>query len=72
MVNAVAPGPIETELFRKAQPVGSIEEQRVLQNIPLKRIGKSDEIAATIAFLLSDGADFITGQTICVDGGGSL
>ena len=72
MVNAVAPGPIETELFRKAQPVGSMEEQRVLQNIPLNRIGKPSEIADTIAFLLSDGADFITGQTICVDGGGSL
>jgi NAD(P)-dependent dehydrogenase (short-subunit alcohol dehydrogenase family) len=71
-VNAVAPGPIETELFRKTRPVGSLEEKKVLESIPLGRLGRPQEIAATIAFLLSEDAAFITGQTICVDGGGSL
>lgn len=71
-VNSVAPGPTETELFRKSHPVGSDAEKDVLATIPLGRIGQPQEIAATIKFLLSEDAGFITGQNICVDGGGSL
>ncbi len=71
-VNAIAPGPIDTELFRKSRPVGSEEERAVLASIPIGRVGKPEEIAAAIEFLLSDGAAFITGQTICVDGGASV
>ena len=71
-VNSVAPGPIETELFRVATPVGSEAEARWLSLIPMRRLGKPGEIAATIAFLLSEEASFITGQTIFVDGGGSI
>lgn len=71
-VNSVAPGPTETELFRKSHPVGSDAEKDVLATIPLGRIGRPQEIAATIKFLLSEDAGFITGQNICVDGGGSL
>ncbi|SDE74353.1 NAD(P)-dependent dehydrogenase, short-chain alcohol dehydrogenase family [Massilia sp. PDC64] len=70
-VNAVAPGPIETEMFRQNTPVGSEAEQRFLSVIPMRRLGKPEEIAATIAFLLSDDAAYITGQTLFVDGGGS-
>lgn len=71
-VNAVAPGATETELFRQKHKAGSEEEKHVLASIPLGRIGKPKEIAATIAFFLSEDAAFITGQTLHVDGGGSL
>lgn len=71
-VNAIAPGPIETELFRQKHALGSVEEQNILTAIPMKRIGSPKEIAAAILFLLSDDAGFITGQTLHVDGGSSL
>ncbi len=71
-VNAVAPGPIETPAFRSIRPIGSKEEKELLDQIPMGRVGKPKEVAATIEFLLSEDAGFITGQTLCVDGGGSL
>jgi len=71
-VNGVAPGPVETELFRENTPAGSEAEQRFLSLIPMRRLGKPDEIAAAIAFLLSEEASYITGQTLFVDGGGSI
>ncbi len=65
-VNAVAPGVIETdmsaEVMRRAK-------EMVMNHIPLKRLGKSEEIAKTVVFLASDDASYITGQVICVDGG---
>lgn len=70
-VNAVAPGPTETELFRANNPPGSAGEKRYLRGVPMKRFGKPDEIAATIAFLMSEDAAFMTGQTLYVDGGAS-
>ncbi len=71
-VNAVAPGPTETELFRENNQPGSEGEARYLAAIPVGRFGQPEELAATIAFLLSDDAAFITGQTIRVDGGSSI
>ncbi|WP_197063345.1 MULTISPECIES: SDR family oxidoreductase [Pantoea] len=71
-VNAVAPGPTETELFRANNPPGSSGEARYLKSVPMNRFGKPDEIAATIAFLLSEDAAFMTGQTLYVDGGASI
>ena len=71
-VNAVSPGPTETELFRANNAPGSDGERRYLSGVPMGRFGQPDEIAAAIAFLLSDDAGFITGQTLHVDGGSSV
>ncbi|SAL83501.1 short chain dehydrogenase [Caballeronia choica] len=71
-VNAVAPGPTETVLFRANNPPGSEGEQRYLSAVPMGRFGQPHEIAATIEFLLSDAAAFMTGQTLYVDGGASI
>ncbi|WP_300720274.1 SDR family oxidoreductase [Pseudomonas sp.] len=71
-VNAVAPGPTETELFRHNNPVGSAGEARYLAGVPMGRFGQPAEIAAAIAFLLSENSGYITGQNLFVDGGASV
>ena len=71
-VNAVAPGPTETELFRANNPPGSPGETRYLAGVPMGRFGRPEEIAAAITFLMSDGAAFMTGQPRYGDGGASI
>lgn len=71
-VNAVAPGPVETELFREINPVGSEGERRYLAAVPMGRLGRPAEIGAAVAFLMSEEAGFLTGQTLFVDGGASI
>lgn len=71
-VNAVAPGPIATELFNTNNPPGSESRQRYINGIPMARTGEPREVAEANAFLLSDAAAFITGQTLYVDGGSSI
>jgi NAD(P)-dependent dehydrogenase (short-subunit alcohol dehydrogenase family) len=66
------PLPTETELFRANNPPGSDGEERYLKGVPMKRLGRPEEIAAAIAFLAGEKAGFITGQTLFVDGGASL
>lgn len=65
-VNAVCPGAIETPIFDK---VDSELKQRLINTIPMGRIGEPEEIASYIVWLTSDDASFITGTTIAVDGG---
>ncbi|MCA2262348.1 short-chain dehydrogenase [Mycobacterium marseillense] len=71
-VNAVAPGPIETEMYRELSPAGSERDARLLQAIPLRRLGTPREIAHAICALLHEDAGYITGQIIRADGGGSI
>jgi len=71
-VNAVSPGPTETELFSTNNPPGSESRRRYAENVPMKRIAPPQEIAAAIVFLLSEEASFITGQNLYVDGGSSV
>jgi 3-oxoacyl-[acyl-carrier protein] reductase len=65
-VNAIAPGYISTDMTNALTE----EIQKSIQDkIPLKRVGTPEEIAAAVAFLASPEAGYITGQTLCVDGG---
>ncbi len=74
-VNAVAPGWIETEMTKEAaERVGMTMEEmkeRFAKNIPLRRFGRVDDIANVIAFLVSDDASYVSGETIYVAGGPS-
>jgi NAD(P)-dependent dehydrogenase (short-subunit alcohol dehydrogenase family) len=69
LINCVAPGTI-LSTGMKNYPPGTVEA--AWRQIPLKRLGTSEEIAWAVAYLLSPAGDFITGETIKVDGGGSL
>lgn len=71
-VNAVAPGPVETALFRENTPAGSDAEKLFLSLIPMRRLGQPDEVAAAVSYLASEAAGYVTGQTLFVDGGGSI
>ncbi|CBL46057.1 Short-chain dehydrogenase/reductase SDR superfamily [gamma proteobacterium HdN1] len=62
-VNCVAPGLIETDM------VAELPADRLIQEIPAQRIGKPEEVAATVSFLMSEGAAYITRQVIAVNGG---
>jgi len=68
-VNAVAPGMIETDM---SQVVRGIAGDQIKGAIPLKRIGKPEDVARVVAFLASDEAAYVTGQVLRVDGGLSL
>ena len=71
-VNAIAPGPIETELLRANNPKGSEAEAAYLKLVPMHRFGEPREVAATIEFMLGEDSGYMTGQTLHVDGGASV
>ncbi|MEX1140908.1 MAG: SDR family oxidoreductase [Thermoleophilaceae bacterium] len=71
-VNAVAPGPIDTQMVRAAEALGEIGDrfvQGMIASTEMRRLGEPDEVAATIAYLASDDASYVTGETIGVSGG---
>jgi len=65
-VNAIAPGAIETDILKNDTPG---QRRKRLEQIPLGRVGQPEEIAEVVAFLASDKASYITGETINVSGG---
>jgi len=71
-VNAIAPGPIETESFRVSNPAGDAHTIALKNAIPVGRMGTPEEIAHAISYLLHDLSAFITGQTLHIDGGLSI
>lgn len=71
-VNAIAPGPIATELFRQSNPEGAPRTQRILDSIVVKRMGTPEDVARAALFFLSPDNGFVTGQVLYVCGGTTL
>ena len=68
-VNSVAPGFIQSNMTDK---LNDDQKNTILERIPMKKLGSPLDIAKTVGFLCSDNADYITGQTIHVNGGLAL
>jgi len=68
-VNAIGPGTIATQMAREAVLGDEASRRKILSRTPLRRLGEPEEIASVAAFLASDDASYLTGQTIYPDGG---
>ena len=68
-VNAIGPGPIATELFTSGNPPNAPKTIKIIENIPVKRMGQPEDIAHAAAYLIDDRSSFTTGQTLYVCGG---
>lgn len=68
-VNAVAPGYVDTGVFRQGVEQGTLSLDTILSRIPAKRLADASEIAAAVSFLVSDQSRYMNGQTLYVDGG---
>lgn len=71
-VNAVAPGPIVTDMLTKVVPEDSDKARQIAASVPVKRLGLPDDVSRAVMFLLSPDNGFVTGQCIFVCGGASL
>lgn len=68
-VNAVAPGTVETDAIRDAIEKGLMDPERYVAWVPAGRLGAADEVANAVVYLASEGAAYVTGHTLVVDGG---
>jgi len=68
-VNAIAPGPIETEFFRSVNDPSDPRTQSLLSSIPIKRMGRPEDVANAVAYFADERTGFVTGQTHFVCGG---
>jgi NAD(P)-dependent dehydrogenase (short-subunit alcohol dehydrogenase family) len=68
-VNAIGPGPVDTELFRAANPPDSPVTRQIREGIPVGRLGTPEDIAHAVNFFLDAKAGFVTGQTLYACGG---
>jgi 3-oxoacyl-[acyl-carrier protein] reductase len=71
-VNAIAPGPIRTELFECANPPDNPRTRQIVDAIPMGRLGEPDDVANAVAFFLDQRSEFVTGQVLYVCGGVTL
>ncbi|HEY6820998.1 MAG TPA: SDR family oxidoreductase [Burkholderiales bacterium] len=71
-VNVVAPGPVKTANFHGIVPEGSAQVEKVIQAIPVKRLGQPEDVARAVMFFAAREAGFITGQVLYVCGGTSV
>ncbi|MGL3104587.1 SDR family oxidoreductase [Bradyrhizobium sp. BR 1432] len=67
--NAVGPGPIQTELFDRANPPGSSHTKAIIDAIPVRRVGTPSDVANAVSFFLDQRSGFVTGQVLYVCGG---
>jgi gluconate 5-dehydrogenase len=70
-VNGVAPGWIDTDIFRNATKGDPARKQKIMSRIPMGHLGQTEDIGWCCAFLASDAARYINGQVVLVDGGGA-
>ena len=71
-VNVVAPGPIQTPMFYDVVDAGSDREKNIAAGIPVKRLGRVDDITRAVSFFADPENSFVTGQTLYVCGGASI
>ena len=68
-VNSIAPGYYDTEM---SHSLNDEQKEQILRRTPLGRLGVPEDVVGSILFFLSDQASFITGQTLVIDGGGTV
>ncbi|MEK9671669.1 MAG: SDR family oxidoreductase [Rhodospirillaceae bacterium] len=71
-VNCIGPGPIATELFKRANPMNMPRTQEIIGTVPVGRLGEASDIAQAAAFFMDERSSFISGQTLFVCGGITL
>lgn len=71
-VNAIAPGPVVTDMFTDVMSAESEQARKLAATLPMRRLGKADDVARATLFFLDPLNDWITGQTLYVCGGSSL